>query len=210
MNIGSLDITVITQAIALEWTYVELAHPLYEQHQFFRSVPTVEEDTGERESLISNGRRQHLADMVEFGLAITIRIEQAIVHNPILTIIGIDIKTIDYPNAFYHTMRITAILSAHHFDAARVIFIKNRVIENKISIRGLNNIPFNIIPDNSSCQFIPMKKTGYGIMTKAIFMLSQVRHGVIFLSRDKKLAIIQSAKFHSRYLLLPNFHKNIK
>jgi len=61
-------------------------------------MPAIEKDTIECHIFVANNPKKHLPYMVEFAFSITIRVENSIVHDPIMPVIRINIQAINYCN----------------------------------------------------------------------------------------------------------------
>ena len=86
-----------------------------------------------------DGIIEHFSDVVEFGFAVYIRRKQAIVDQPKLIGLRIDINTRDNSDAFDDSMSVARILTTDQFDVERIVFIGNRIYaapqcQDKISV----------------------------------------------------------------------------
>lgn len=74
--------------------------------------------------------------MVQLAAAIPVRIIDAVINDPELLGIGIDIDTGD--NAFDDFFLIAAPLATNQFNGKGIAFVKNRIVEKDVAIFGQN------------------------------------------------------------------------
>ena len=91
--------------------------------------------------------------MVKFGLAVPLRVEEAIINNPVARKFSMVIDQIDNADTFNHTMGVAAILATHACDLEGVRLINDRVIEDQISVAGFAERLFGFLPEQSRRQF---------------------------------------------------------
>lgn len=60
------------------------------QHQLFGGVPRIHEYGMKRQLLVIDNLVQHVAHMVKLGLAIMVRIINAVIDHPVLARLGVD------------------------------------------------------------------------------------------------------------------------
>lgn len=71
--------------------------------------------------------------MIELGLAVTIGFIDAVVDDPILTTVGVDVETVGNADVLNNAICIAVVLAAHQLNAAGVVFIQDQVIKNGTS-----------------------------------------------------------------------------
>ena len=76
--------------------------------------------------------------MIKFGLAVSVWIEEAIINDLVAVKFGVVVKQIDNADAFYHTLYVTAVLAADAFDLEGIRVVNHGVVEDQVSLRGLN------------------------------------------------------------------------
>jgi len=76
--------------------------------------------------------------MVESGFSITIRVEDPIVHGPIMTAVWVDIQAVDQCDALDQTMNVSTVLLFDQLNIMRVVFIKNGIIIGLTQTRARN------------------------------------------------------------------------
>jgi hypothetical protein len=130
-----LPTAIIHQAITLERTIEGLAladtHSGDLEHDLFGSVPGVHQHRLERQLAVLN-HLQHLLYMIQFALAVSIRVKDAIVNHPELLAMRVDVHTRDQADTSDHTLFIAAPLPTHHLDVGSKAVVQHRIIENQI------------------------------------------------------------------------------
>ena len=86
-----------------------------------------------------------LVDMLQFGFAISRRIINAIVDNPELVEIGIDVDTRHHAHPFNDPVGISASLPPHQIHFEREILIHDGVIKHQVAAGGLLHLAFHIL-----------------------------------------------------------------
>ncbi len=114
--VRTLTAPVVDLTIVFQRAVEDLVQALNLQHQFAFSIPTVHQHPTERQLLVGDGVVQHLADVVQFGFAISIWVINAVVDNPKLVRRRVDIPTCHHANALDHIVGIAAVLPTHQFD----------------------------------------------------------------------------------------------
>jgi len=71
--------------------------------------------------------------MVESGFSITIRIEDPMIHDPIMTAVWIDMQAVDQCDALDQAMRVSAVFF-YQINIMGVVFIKNGIIRYHTSV----------------------------------------------------------------------------
>ena len=115
---GIVHLTVVP-----EGAVVDLVETIDAQHQFFGRVPGVHQDGMKWQLLVLYQLRKHVPRMIEFALAIPVGIVDAVIDHPVLARLGMDVHTVDQPDALDQTMRIAAVLQPHQCDLVREILI---------------------------------------------------------------------------------------
>ena len=108
--IARLSGVVIHLAIVLQRTIIDLAQTLNMQHQLAFSVPTVHQHAPKEQLLVSDGVVEHVAYMIQFGLAVALRVINPIVDDPELLKLWVDVHARHHPNALDNVVGIPAIL----------------------------------------------------------------------------------------------------
>ena len=96
--------------------------------------------------------------MVEFCLAISIRIIDPIINDPKLVQFRIDIHTgHDAVDAVDDAMCVSAVLTSHQLNIVRKVLVCNRIIENNKPFWALNHLILNILPGQFRAKLSPAK-----------------------------------------------------
>jgi hypothetical protein len=61
--------------------------------------------------------------MIKLGLYVTIRVVNAVIHNPILITVRVDLETVDHAASFDQTMCIATALITNQLDAVGLVSI---------------------------------------------------------------------------------------
>jgi hypothetical protein len=133
-------------AVIFERTIIDLFQRLDEQHDFFGRIPAVHQDEAKQQVLLIDTIGQHVMHMIQLGLAISLRIIDAIVNDPELIRSGIDIHTSYHAHSFDNPMRISTPLPPHQIHLEREILVHDRVIKHQVPIRSLFHLTFHIFP----------------------------------------------------------------
>ena len=72
--------------------------------------------------------------MVEFGLAVAVRVEDAIINDPVLVGCGVVVNQIDDADAFDDTVSIAAVVASDTRDLKGVRLIEHGSIEEQITV----------------------------------------------------------------------------
>ena len=90
--------------------------------------------------------------MIEFGFAITLRVKQTVINDPVPVTLGVVINQINDSDAFDHTVRGATVLTAHTINLEGVGLVQHRVIKQQITIFGLRDQVFDLLPDKRGAQ----------------------------------------------------------
>ena len=184
--------TVVDLAVGLQGTVVESAHRLDEQHHVLGGVPAVKQHVCEGQGLVGNGERQHLLHMIELGLAIALRVEDAVIDDPILSRIGIDVQAVDHANALDQAMLVAAVLQANQLDGVGMLLVQDGVIEHQAAAWRLDNIALHMFPEDAPCELVAAQQTIDCIVAQTLGMIGEVGHRKVGVRRQKKLTVIDS------------------
>ena len=200
---------VIDLTIILERTVVDFVQPLNQQQNFLRSVPTVHQNCPKRQLFLINAVEQHVLHMVQLGLAVPFRVIDAVVNDPELIDLRIDVDTGDNANALDDFMNIATVLFSNQFDVSGKVLVNHCVIKNQETIGRLNHLPFDTLPHQPGSNFVASQITVRGIVTEFLSMLCKVRQRVIDLTNQQILTVVQSCNRSlscSHAGTLPAFH----
>ncbi len=178
---------IVHLPIIFEWTVVDFPVPFNAQHDFFGRIPTVHQHSPELQLLLVNTIQKHLLHMIQFVLAISVWIKDAIVNNPKLIQFRVDIYTGDDPYSFDDIMYISAVLTPHQLNLMREILVRHRVIEDDKPLGRLYNLILNSFPNQFRTQFFSTQVAVQGIMAELLAVVSKIRQRVIDLADQKIL-----------------------
>ena len=202
---GCSSARIINQAVLTQGAVVDLAHRLDEQHQVFGRVPIVHQHCGEQHLLAGDGMCEHVLHMVKFGLAITIWIEDAVVDDPVVARLGVDVEAVDQANPFDDAVGIATVLAAHQLDLGGEVLVQNRIVKNKIPIGRECYLRTHALENQSGCQSLATQISIQGIVTEMCMMISMVCQREIHLAGQQELAVINACWPHK--FLRINFRK---
>ena len=190
MTERQLGTRVVHHPVAAQRAVVDLAQRLDEEHQLLGRVPSVHQHSGERQAFVGNGAHQHVPDMIELGLTISLGGEHTIVDGPVLAGPGIDVKAIDNTDTADQAMDIAAVLSAHQFDLVRMVLVEDRVIENNAGVSAKLELRLNIFPNHARSQFVASDISIQRIMAEMIVVIGMISQREVYLTGQQKLAIV--------------------
>ena len=193
-----LSCAIIYQPIALEWAVENLTCPGNLQHHLFGSVPCVHQHCLERELTVLWPRhRNHLPHMVQLALAISVRIEDAVVNHPELLSAGVDVHAGDQPYASDDTLLVATPLPTHHFDVRSEAMIEYSVIKDQVCLIIKDKLWVYLLPQQARRKLLSSQVAVDGIMAEALQMVGHVRQCVVDLAAQQKLAVVEFAKAHA-------------
>jgi len=97
--------------------------------------------------------------MIQFALAITIRIINPIINDPELLRFWIDVN---HSNPFDNAMRVATVLPQHNL--IRSAFVQHRVIKHRIALGHLLDLTFHILLHQSHHDFLAQQVASHRIM----------------------------------------------
>jgi hypothetical protein len=200
---------IIDLAIILEWTVVKLVQPINREHHFFRSVPTIHQNSPKRQLFLIDAVEQHFMYVIQLSFAIAIRIINAIVNDPELVYLRIDVHTGNDTDALDDLMGIATVLASNQVDVSGKILVNHGVIENNETVWRGYHLTFDILPHKAWSNFITCQVSVRRIVTELLSMFCEVRQCIIDLADKQILTVVQSSYwlfcwFHAG--TLPAFH----
>ena len=100
-------------------------------HHICCGIPCIHQHACERQFLSIQHVIEHLAHMIQLGLAIIIRRKNAVINHPELTQNRVHIHTIDNTNPFDETMCIPAVLLAYKIYLKAAIFVYDAIVKHQ-------------------------------------------------------------------------------
>src|SRR5215210_8447444 len=110
-----LTSAVVYLAVAPQRAVERLFHPVDEKHRVFGGVPGVHQHRPKRQPPMLDAT-QHLLDMIELALAISVRVEDPVVDYPETLRFWVHVDARDYPYTTNHALLVAAPLLTHHLD----------------------------------------------------------------------------------------------
>lgn len=189
-TVGPLASGIIDQTVGLDRADEGQLQGINEDHHVLGRVPSVHEHRLGGQSLLGQGPCKHLAHMVKLAFSVPLGVVQAVVDDPVLAAIGIDIQAIDHSNSLDQSMGVSTVLQAHQIDMMRMILVDNGVIEDQAAIGRSNQISLDVFPDQARRQFIAAQHAVDRNMTESVAVFCEMRHGEIGVTGTKELTII--------------------
>ena len=188
---------IIHLPIALERTVVRLALGFDKQHQVFGGVPRIHQHGAKWQRLVMVGIAQHLLHMIELGLAIAVRIVNAVINDPMLLRLRINIHAGHHANALDDAMRIATVLAPYQFNLMRKILVNDRIVKHNVSLdRNLDRIA-HVVPYQARGHPVVPKKSVDRIMAHVLGMISKMGQCMVDRAHQQVLAVIQARWFHT-------------
>ena len=97
--------------------------------------------------------------MIQLCFSVAIRIEDAVIDDPTLLRLLVEIDTIDDTNTTNDAMSITTVLTSYSFDIVREIFVSDGVIEENKAVTTRNDIGFDQLPNQSRSELFSTEIT---------------------------------------------------
>lgn len=130
---------------------------------------------------------------VQLGLAVSIRVIDAVVNDPELIDLWIDVDTGDNTDTLDDFMNIATVLTSNQFDASGKVLVNDCVVKNQETIGRLHDLTFDILPHQPGSNFVASQITVRRIMTEFLGMLCKVSQRVIDLTNKQILTVVQSS-----------------
>jgi hypothetical protein len=153
-----------------------LAQRVHQQHQLLRCVPGVEEHALKGQRLVADRVDQHLAHMIELGLAVLLGREQSVVDGPILTGIGVDVQAVHQTNTFDEAVSVATVLPTYKLDMVRMVLVQDRVVKHDAAVRRGDDISLGMLPDVICRQLIALQIALHRVVADALHVIGEIRH----------------------------------
>lgn len=199
--VGSLCLAVIDETIALERAVKNLAGTVDMDHQLFGGVPRVHQHHAKRQLLARHGIVEHLLNVLELGLLVSLRGEDAPVDDPVATALGVDVQAVDHADALDQSVGIAAVLPTHQLDGMGVVLVRDAVVEQQECVRIIFNGFLDLFPDDGRRYIVVLQIAVDGIMRKVRMVVGEVGLGVVGLSGNQKLTVVASCRLHHDFLV---------
>lgn len=200
--VGVVPARIIHLPVVLERAVIDFVQAFDEQHQVSGGVPNVHQPGPKAQLLVIDRLGQRVLHMLQFGLAIPIRVINAILDDPKLVECGVDIHVSHPPDAFDQPVGIATVLPSHQIHAERVVYFHEDIVKHQVSIRHWNYLAFHVFPHQAGGNFLLCQIAVDGIIAKLLGLIGKIGQGVVDLTAQQILAIIQSvnreiASFHT-------------
>jgi len=186
---------IISITVISERTIIQFPRFPDEQHLFLCRIPCIRRHGTKILFSVIYAVCQHIPYMLRLCLTVSVRVGDTEVGYPKLILIGIHIYTSYNSDSSDNAVCITTVLSPNSSDFTREIFIRNRIIEDDISVGSLYHLLSDILPHRMGLDFITGQITIDRIMSEPFAVVGKVCQSMIYLTAKQILAIIQSAYF---------------
>jgi hypothetical protein len=80
------------------------------------------------------GAPEHFLDVVELALAVGVRVEDTVIHNPEALRFGVHVDAGDHPYTKNHSLRVAAPLLTHSLDLRAEALVEHCVVEDQVRL----------------------------------------------------------------------------
>src|SRR5690606_16049555 len=130
----------------------------------------------------------------ELTLAVGLGVIDAVVDHPELVGLWVDIDTVDHPNAADDAVGIATPLASHGLDLACVALIEHGVIEEEVAFVAGLELVLDLLPDQARGDLLASEIAVDRVVAPLLGVLGEVGEGVVDLSRDQELAVVESGE----------------
>lgn len=120
--------------------------------------------------------------MVKFTLAVESRVIDAVVNQPKIVKLGIDVNASHHTDSFDDAMSIAAVLPPDQLNGKGLVLIEYRVIKNYIPVLYWNNLFSNVFPYQSRGDSFSSQVPIDLVVRKLLAVVSKVGEGVVDLA----------------------------
>src|SRR4030066_2568750 len=205
--IGQSAARIIYLTIVFEWAVIYLLQRFFnKEHHILRRIPAIHQHSIECNPLLVHTIGQHLMQMIQLRLAISIGIVDPIINNPKLVRRWVDIHTSHYTDPFDHATCIPAILSLNQLNLVRIVLVNHRIVKHDISVGILHHSSFHVFPNQVRCNLISGQVSIDHIVSEYFSVLCKVRQRIVDLATEQILAVVQASNGLFRWF---NYLENI-
>lgn len=197
------------QAIVFDGAIVNLAQLFDVQNHVFGRIPAIHQHHSAGQLFELHRVGQHLPQMVEFALVVNFRGKDPVIDDPELVGIGIDIHASHHPNAIDDPFGIAAPLLAAQLDFRGEVFVEHHIIKDEEPIGTGDQSRPNLFPNQARLNMFTHQVAIDRIVAELLGMFRKMGQGVIDLTAQQKLAVVQPGYFpfrsrrrHSRIMSL--------
>ena len=189
--------------IVFERAVVDLVEMLDMQHQLTFGIPAIHQYASKRQAFVVQGIVQHLPDMIQFALAIPLRVVNPVVNDPELIRFRVDVDTRHHSNPLDNAMSISTVLPSHQFDLEGGIVIQHGVVKGDVSPRRGYHLSFHILPHHAGGQLFFLQIPFDRIMAKAWTVIGKIGQGIVRLAHQQKLTVVEAGYGTHAFSLSP-------
>ena len=106
---------------------------------------------------------------------ISVRIINAVVNDPKLIQLGVDVHASHDADAFDDIMRIAAILPPHQLNLVREVLVCDRIVEDDETFGRLNDLTADVLPSQFRTQFFSIQMAVQRIMAEFLAVFGKIR-----------------------------------
>jgi len=150
-------------------------------HQSGRRIPRIHQHGAEGD-LPPVNRIKHFSDVIEFGFAVAVGVENPVINHPKTIRRGIVINAGDDSDATNYAAGIARILPTDTGNIVPIGFIGNRVVENNIAVSGGNQSLTRLFPNQTRFEFLVFQIAVNAVMVEIINVVSEIRASIINLA----------------------------
>ena len=194
-----LTIAIIYIALRFDLTIVKLLQFLDKAYDFTSGLPGIHQNGAKRQFLLVMTIAQHLQHVLNLGLAIPLRVIDAIIKYPKGIFFRIDIDTGDNPDTCDDRFGVATPLPTGWLNLKGVSFISHRIIKDNVAVFREDDVMAYILPDLAWCNLFPTQVGIDLVVAPLLAMVSEVGLGVVGLAHEQKLAIVDLFDFVSSH-----------
>ena len=144
--VGALAAGVVDEAVSLQRAVKRFLRRQQPIEQLRGGVLAVHEDRTVRDA--ARGQLfEHVGYVVELGFAVGFGGEEAVVKQPELVRVGIDVHAGHQADAGNHAVGVAAVLTADQVDAPAVVLVEHRVVEQDVAPRTQYHLWAHLLPE---------------------------------------------------------------
>ncbi len=165
--VGPLAARVVDQAVIFQRAIKRLAFLQQPLEQGRGGVPAVHQHGPVRDA--TRGQLpQHVGHVVELSLAVGVGGEEAVVDEPELVRVGVDVHADDQADAGNHAVGVAAVLAADQFDAPAVLLVEHRVVEQHVAPRAQHDLGTHLLPELAWGEMPVFEKVTHVVVRQAL------------------------------------------
>ena len=138
----------------------------------------------ETQAFVGQSMSEHLFNMVDFRLSISVRVIEAIIYHPKLIRFGIDIYARDDTYTANDAFGVTAPLAADKTNVLGIILVQHRIIKEDIPQRAGDDFALHPLPQVAWLEIILFEKIPNRVVTPYLAVFGKVRQGIIYVRQQ--------------------------